>query len=508
MPLDRAYSNNSFTLLDTNIDMKYKVDTSRLGPLRLFSGALLALVALCCLPGCSHDSIEPRGGASSTDDLLAKGEPYDISLHQFPGGKNGTVFMQSSKAYGQPFPALSDEEEDQFNRGDLIFEGTFVQSGPMNTVRPGLGPLYNNNACINCHQNEGRPPFPRDLNTLSGFFLRVSSGNDPIYGPIGTPGFGGQLQQLANGGFKPEVKFRVEYTDLVRTYADGTKVTLRKPKYSVYDTYIPFPSDAMLSPRIGMTMYGLGLLEAIPEETILSYADPDDLDGDGISGRPNYVYHTPTGEVLIGRFGWKANTATVLDQTCQAAVNDMGLTNRIYPTHQDDRIKDVKAPDGKPYELPDHQLDNMVFYARTLAVPAPRGLNRLDVRRGAARFKDLGCDKCHVPSMTTGTSDIKVLSNQVIYAYTDMLLHDMGEELSDHRPDHGAYGHEWKTRPLWGIGLNYTVNNYENYLHDGRARTIEEAILWHGGEAKEIRLKFMALPKQQRDEVITFLKAL
>lgn len=481
---------------------------SSLHPVGLLATWILTLLLLLLLPACGSDTIQPKEEGSDPDDLLAKGAPYDITLHQFPGGKNGTVLMQSSQAYGQPFPALSEEEVDQFNRGDLVFEGTFVQSGPMNKVRGGLGPLYNNNACINCHQNEGRPPFPRDLNTLSGFFLRVSSGNDPIYGPIGTPGFGGQLQQLANGGFQPEVKFRVEYTNLVRTYPDGTKVTLRKPKYSVYDTYIPFPSEAMLSPRIGMTMYGLGLLEAIPEETILSYADPDDLDGDGISGRPNYVYHAPTDEVLLGRFGWKANTATVLDQTCQAAVNDMGLTNRIYRTHQDDRIKGVEAPEGAPYELPDHQLDNMVFYARTLAVPAPRGLNRPEVKRGAARFKDLGCDKCHVPSMQTGQSDIKVLSNQTIYAYTDMLLHDMGEELSDHRPDHGATGHEWKTRPLWGIGLNYTVNNYENYLHDGRARTIEEAILWHGGEAEEIRLKFMALPKAQRDEVITFPNAL
>ena len=429
-------------------------------------------------------------------------DPYDIVAHLRPGGAASTN-MSSSKAYGQPVDGMTEEQTRMFDHGDYIFEHQFVPSGD---VMSGLGPLYNNHTCAQCHPNEGRAPFPRNLNQPSGFFLRISSGNDPVYGHIGVPGFGAQLQQLAIDGVKPEAKFHVEWSEKVEVYDDGTKVVLHRPTFSISDTRIPLPAYYMLSPRIGMPTYGLGLLEAIPEEEILSHADPYDKDNDGISGKPNYVWDSEYKKVRIGRFGWKANTSSVMEQTCQAFVNDMGLTNRLYPVEEDwDR-----QGDGDPttYEVPDDVLDAVVFYGRTLAVPAPRGLDRPVVKKGYKLFDEIGCAKCHVPTMHTGQTDVAALSGQTIYCYTDMLLHDMGEDLADNRPDHLADGHEWKTRPLWGIGLTYPVNRYEFYLHDGRARSLEQAILWHGGEADHVKRKFKALSKDDRDAILAFLRAL
>lgn len=431
-------------------------------------------------------------------------DPYDLVLARRPGG-DATTDNNTSGAYSQPVDGLTEVEDYRHAHGDRLFETNFVAKG--NPIQAGLGPLYNNNSCINCHQKEGRAPFPANLNARSGFFLRISVGNDPINGPIGAPGFGGQLQQLAVTGYTPECKFAVRYEEKKEIYGDGTEVILRKPIYSVYDTYIPLPAGYMTSPRIGMPVFGLGLLEAIPEETILSYADPYDKDGDGISGRPNYVMNGETKKTMLGRFGWKANASTVLDQCAQAFVNDMGLTSYVYPVEAS-----ADQTNADPYEVKEEisrvELDAVAFYARTLAVPSPRGLETKTVKHGAQLFTDLGCAKCHVPTMDTGDSDIKALAHQTIYAYTDMLLHDMGEDLADNRPDFLATGHEWKTRPLWGIGLTYTVNGYEYYLHDGRAHTLEEAILWHGGEADKVKEKFKALKKSDRDAVITFLKAL
>lgn len=439
-------------------------------------------------------------------ELKALVEPYDINEQQYPGGQYGSLFLATTQSFTKPVEDLSEVDDKQHTLGDRLFESTFVPAG--NTMRAGLGPLYNNISCIACHPREGRSPFPKELNTVSGFFLRVSVGNDPVNGPIGAPGFGGQLQQNAVAGSTPECKFGVNYISKVEEYPDGRKVVLRKPIYRVYDTYMPMPAGAMFSPRIGMPVFGLGFLEAIPEATILSYADPDDKDLDGISGRPNYVMHGPTKTTMLGRFGWKANAATVEDQCAQAFVNDMGITSWVYPTEACKGQKNVKLPANDNIDLPKRHLDAVAFYARTLQVPVPRDLKNKDVRRGFALFNKVGCAKCHVPSMKTGNSDLKQLSNQTIYAYTDMLLHDMGEDLADHRGDFLANGYEWKTRPLWGIGLTQTVNNHFMLLHDGRANGVEEAILWHGGEADNVKTRFKALPKADRDRIIKFIEQL
>lgn len=452
----------------------------------------LSALALLFLVSCSEDTPEPP---------LAD---YNISNY-YSGGK-GTIFLQSSHAFSQPIGGLSKQEEDVHTDGDALFDAIFVTAG--NKVNSGIGPLYNNNSCNACHPNDGRAIFPKDLNTTTGFFLRISSGNDPIMGPIDAKGFGGQLQQMAVPGLKPEVKFRVQYSPRVETFADGTKVVLQKPTYSVYDPYIPLPASYELSPRLAMPVIGLGLLEYIPESEILSYADPSDKNGDEISGRPNYVWNAEHKRTELGRFGWKANTSTVREQTAGAMANDMGLSNPIFPVEP--CRNQSNGDDGKynGIEISPSQLDAVEFYCQTLGVPARRNIKDNGVRRGEYLFTELGCALCHIPTMKTGSGKIKALSNQTIHAYTDMLLHDMGDGLADNRSDFLATGNEWKTRPLWGIGLTVTVNNHENYLHDGRAKTLEEAILWHGGEARTAKDKYKALSKTDRNNLIKFLRSL
>ena len=439
-------------------------------------------------------------------------DPYDVALHRFAGGKEGTTFLQSSQAFGQPMDGLTETEALEHDYGDKLFETTYVQAGTLNQLYAGLGPLFNNSSCTDCHQDDGRPPFPVNLNKRTGFFLRVSAGNDPIRGPIPLPGFGGQLQQNAvtNTSYMPEVHFMVSYEDREETFADGTVVKLRKPNYGVIDAYTPFPAYGQLSPRIGSPVFGLGLLEAVPEAEVLSYADPFDRDRDQISGRANYVWSDECQKTMLGRFGWKANTATIKDQCAAAMVNDMGLTNPLHAQEEQYNMN-VGWPKDRPagaLEVSQAELHAVTLYCQTLGVPAPRNLDRPEVKSGYRLFDETGCTKCHRPSMTTGDSPIAALAHQTIYPYTDLLLHDMGDDLADHRADFLADGKEWRTRPLWGIGLTLVVNGYESYLHDGRAQSIEEAILWHGGEAQEIKNKYKALSKHDRDQLVLFVESL
>jgi CxxC motif-containing protein (DUF1111 family) len=293
--------------------------------------------------------------------------------------------------------------------------------------------------------------------------------------------------------------------------------------------------------RIGMPMIGLGLLNAIPKEQILALADVNDSDGDGISGKPNWVCDKEKYDkckaagncdtnppIALGRFGWKANTPTVAHQGLGALRGDMGATNPLFKmesTAGTDLMKAYKQknPDFETYcdtNITDVDAETskaIVFYSETLSVPPRRNIDDPDVQQGGMLFESLGCVKCHNPSFTTASTytsfsvdgqEIKELENQKIYPFTDMLLHDMGPDLADGRKDFDATGSEWKTRPLWGIGATQIINPGAGFLHDGRAKILEEAILWHGGEALGVRTKFMELKKSQREQVIKFLESL
>jgi CxxC motif-containing protein (DUF1111 family) len=273
----------------------------------------------------------------------------------------------------------------------------------------------------------------------------------------------------------------------------------------------------MLSARVAPPMIGMGLLEAIPEADIIALADPDDRDGDGISGRPNQVWSASDGRVMLGRFGWKAGASSVAMQSANAFAGDIGLSSALAPeawgdcTARQPHCRD--APDGRDaregIEVTKQMLDLVVFYARNLAVPARPDAGAKQVLAGKRVFHAAGCAACHRPSFTTRADAIgPEQSGQKIWPYTDLLLHDMGEGLADNRPEGAADGREWRTAPLWGLGLTETVSGHTLLLHDGRARNLLEAILWHGGEAEAARQKVIALPKAEREALLAFLRSL
>jgi CxxC motif-containing protein (DUF1111 family) len=311
---------------------------------------------------------------------------------------------------------------------------------------------------------------------------------------------------------------RIAYEEFAVKLKGGETVRLRKPTYSISDLgYGPLAPDVQTSPRVAPPMIGLGLIEAIPADAILARADPDDEDGDGISGRPNWVREE--GEpALLGRFGWKAGNAVIAQQAAEAFAGDMGISSPLVKKASGDCTDKqticMEAPNGNTTpetgaEINKELFDLVVFYSQNLAVPARRTPKAAPVLRGKALFAQAGCASCHRPSFTTDEApDNPHLSGQTIFPYTDLLLHDMGEGLADNRPEREANGREWRTAPLWGVGLTQTVNGHTLLLHDGRARSVQEAILWHGGEAQRARDAFAALPKADRAALLAFVNSL
>lgn len=416
----------------------------------------------------------------------------------FAGG-DLTVFDRSSAAFGFPAPNLSGDELALHVRGDGAFEANFVTAPA--PVHSGLGPLFNHISCAGCHVGDGRgeartggPP------GYSPLLIRVSlpSGDPEVPGgPVPVPGLGTQIEDHAVYGSTPEADVTITWQTTTGTYGDGAPYELRAPIPTIVTAAgQPLPANVLVSPRVAAPIIGLGLLQAVPETTLWALADPEDRDGDGISGRPNFVYDPVSGETVIGRFGWKANVATLLAQTAGAYDADMGVTNPVSPG------------DGAPGDLSEDTLEATAFYVRTLGVPAPVPDPGDDARRGMALFESFGCAGCHVPTLQTGDDAVPALRGQTIHPYTDLLLHDMGPGLADGRPDFQASGTEWRTAPLWGIGLTTTVLPSATYLHDGRARTLAEAILWHGGEAQASRERFRTAPATDRAALIAFLKSL
>ena len=401
-----------------------------------------------------------------------------------------------------------------FSFGNRLFNTNWVKAPASVKSLDGLGPLFNRVSCSGCHTRDGRgrPPEPGEEGPMISMLMRLSvKGEAPRGGPKPHPVYGLQLQSRAVQGVKPEGRVRVRYEKITRTFPGGGEYVLLEPHYEFTGlNYGPLGEDVLFSPRVAPPVFGLGLLEAVSEETIRSRADPDDADGDGISGRPNRVYDAASGEIVIGRFGWKANEPNLRQQTAGAASGDMGLTNSMFSegSPSAEQLKSIHEPIRDGADLSEQQLDRLVFYLRTLAVPARRDTDDPAVRRGERLFARIGCATCHTPTMTTGEHELDMLAGQTIHPYTDLLLHDMGPALADGRPDFEATGREWRTPPLWGIGLTETVNGHTRFLHDGRARNLQEAILWHGGEAERSREAYERLSKEEREAVLAFLRSL
>lgn len=434
---------------------------------------------------------------------------------------NADAFSQSSA--NMPF-----EDEMGFKLGNALFRKTWVASPSSTAASDGLGPIYNARACQDCHLKDGRghpPEGPEDGRVSMFLRLSVPGGSAPaeIEDWLATqpePVYGGQLQDLAAPGHAAEGRMEVSYTETPVTLADGTVVSLRAPAYAVSNPgYGALAADVQLSPRVAPQMIGLGLLEAIPAADILALADPDDADGDGISGRPSIVPSVEFGVPMLGRFGLKGGAPTVREQSAGAFSGDMGLSTPLHPDPWGDCTPSEAACRSAVHgqepgvrdglEVDKASLDLVTFYARNLAVPERRNADDPQVLRGKEVFYTLCCTGCHQPKFVTHRlTGQPEQSFQLIWPYTDLLLHDMGPGLADNRPEGRAAGSEWKTPPLWGIGLTAQVSGHSYFLHDGRARSLLEAVLWHGGEAQAARDGVVALPAEDRAALIAFLESL
>ena len=426
-------------------------------------------------------------------------------------GGETTAFSSGRNAFELSARNLTNEERRMFEVGDSFFTQNWVTAPASTTARDGLGPTFNALSCSSCHSHDGRAKPPdNDDDPERGLLLRISvPGPD---GPQDDPVYGGQLQDRAILGVPPEGRISIRYEEIPGAYPDGAPYSLRKPSYAIADAAFGAPHpDMALSPRIAPAVVGMGLLEAIPEERIRALADPDDADGDGVSGRPNVVWDVRRGAPALGRFGWKAGQPSVEQQSAAAFLGDVGVTSALFPDENCPAAQTAcrAAPNGGSPEVPDDRLDRVTFYAQTLAVPAMRNTDDPTARRGARLFADTGCAACHSPSHVTDEAHpVRPLRGQIIYPYTDLLLHDMGEGLADGHPEGLAEGGEWRTPPLWGIGLVKAVNGHTMFLHDGRARNLEEAVLWHGGEAQGARDRFTLLSAEERGDLIRFLESL
>lgn len=439
-------------------------------------------------------------------------------------GAATSIELPDRNAFRHMRPGLSDQDGMRFQIGRALFRKLWVAAPSSTQASDGLGPLYNARSCETCHARDGRGRPPQLGETGTGLLLRLgqnprSLAETALSGTVPDPVYGHQLQDLAIAGLSAEGRVSVVYRDHPVTLGDGTAVTLRKPEYGIADpAYGPPDPRTRLSPRLAPPMIGLGLIEAIPEAAIRASADPDDRDGDGISGRAAEVTIGPDGKTALGRFGWKAEQPDVRRQTVTALAMDMGLSTPDLKLAAGDctpaQTDCLARPTGEqprlgPGEVPAEALDALVFYSREVAVPARRKASFADVQAGRQVFHALGCAACHTPRhRLDGAATNPPLGAEVIRPYSDFLLHDMGEDLADGLAAGSASGSEWRTPPLWGLGLAETVNGNRFYLHDGRARSPEEAILWHGGEAEKARDGYRRASPADRQSLIRFLESL
>jgi CxxC motif-containing protein (DUF1111 family) len=417
-------------------------------------------------------------------------------------------------AFSRPAPALSAAELRVFNFGNRLFNTNWVVAPASAAGFDGLGPTFNRVSCSGCHLRDGRgrPPIDGETQMLS-MLVRISvPGQDAHGGPKPVPGYGGQINDHAIPGVAPEARVELRWQELPGRYADGTAFSLRKPMVQFKEAaYGALPKTLLTSPRVAPAVFGLGLVDALSDADILALEDVLDANKDGISGRANRVYSPTTGaRDAVGRYGWKANVATLAEQNLGAAVGDIGITSPLHPEQNcaAGQTACAKAVNGGAPELSAQFAEKLTLYVQMLGVPQPRPLTAQSTR-GESLFRQFQCSGCHVETLTTAAnSQLAFLRTQRFAPLSDFLLHDMGNGLADGRPDFGAGGSEWRTTPLWGFGLVPTVNEHALYLHDGRARGAAEAILWHDGEAKAAKEQFRSASATDRAALIAFLNRL
>lgn len=438
--------------------------------------------------------------------------PSERLLEPNSGGAT-TVASSDRHAFSRPAANLDVSHRATFAIGNAFFNSPWIGAPASATARDGLGPLFNARSCDACHNNDGRGRPPEQGERPVSLVIQFATPTPGLNNEPGAdPTYGVNLNPFSVGAVPAEGSIAITYREITGTYADGESYTLLAPEYSFTElAYGPLNEGTGFSPRVAPSVFGAGLLEAIPEAQILERADPDDLDGDGISGRPNRVWDHVQQRTVIGRFGWKANQPDVAHQTAAAFSSEIGMSTTLRPGQicTPAQTACLQAPTGGEPEISDEIFNNIVRYQRMLGVPARRNLDDATVRSGAKLFESAGCAACHRSTFVTGEAPGEpAVSNQTIHPFTDMLLHDMGSLLADNRVDFDAAPNEWRTTPLWGLGLQQTVNNHTRLLHDGRARDITEAILWHGGEAQRSQDAFRAMSKADRQALLKFLESL
>lgn len=426
-------------------------------------------------------------------------------------------FLSSNKNSSlllKPIDGLNDKEYDEFILGRSFFSIPWVEAPSVTTARDGLGPLFNANTCVNCHPKNGRGTLIAEQNMTSrSLVARLSIKSDNSFehqellkykGFVPEPNYGNQLSINGIFGVDFEGKIKIDFDKIEVNFPDGEKQVLLKPKYNLENlNYGNLHKDANISYRIAPTLNGMGLINLISHEDILANVDENDSNNDGISGRANFVYSNITKKTELGLYTWKASVAFLKEQVAGAAVNDMGLTTTIFP--DDNCTKSQKECNDAPkardkIDLPDDRLEAVTSYLKNIKAYAPKKTKEYE--EGLALFEAISCSKCHISSFDT-KNGFKVSP------FSDFLLHDMGEDLADGRVEFMASGSEWRTAPLWGLALHEKINKEKpRLLHDGRARSFQEAILWHGGEAKSSKENYMNLPKEQREKLIKFLEEL
>jgi CxxC motif-containing protein (DUF1111 family) len=448
----------------------------------------------------------PDAPPPDSAERVAGGPTRDPRARTALSGGALTVFDDARDAFSHAAPNLDVESVALHEEGDDAFEAVFVSDGA--AENGGLGPVFDNVACEGCHTLDGRGRPPRAGESIGSLLFRASlPGQRRRRGPTPAPGFGLQLQQQAMTGFAPEVRVLVTYAESLGTFSDGSPYRLRVPQYTVQSSYAPLPAGLQVSPRVAPAVVGLGLLEAVPDAEVLARADPQDRDGDGVSGHANVVWEAVLRRYALGRFGWKASVPSLLQQNAGAYNGDMGVTSTLLPAEPCEG--DRAGCERHDAEIDEATLEAVTFYTRTLGVPARRNLDDAAAQRGEELFYKAGCAGCHTPTLTTGElPGVPAVSGQTIHAYTDLLLHDMGPGLADARPDFTASGSEWRTPPLWGIGLVRAVSGHTEILHDGRARSLLEAILWHAGEAARARDAVRRMTAPERYALVAFLESL
>jgi CxxC motif-containing protein (DUF1111 family) len=460
--------------------------------------------------------------------LLLAGAAGTMHPDALTAGTIWTSAEHSDTAYSIPIAQLSKKQGRRFAAGREAFNEAWVVAPDPGVW--GLGPTFNEDRCSHCHEANGRSPAVADgSEAVRGPLVRLSiAGTDEFGAPSPHPVYGDQFQNRGIEGRVPaEGKVIINYAAREVQLADGEVISLRKPDIEFAELQFgEIAEPTMTSLRVAPQLVGLGLLEAVPEETLLAIAKRQTKLG--VSGRPNYVWDVENERRAMGRFGWKANQPSVRQQVAAAFIGDIGATTYLFqaencPAAQEECNDTPSAAlcggqggcRGNTFrpEVNPSRLTNISLYLRTLAVPARRNVNDPAVRHGRELFEQAQCSVCHVPELKTAGAgqlphDIKAAAEVTIRPYTDMLLHDMGPELADGRPDFEASGSEWRTPPLWGIGLLRTVNGHSDLLHDGRARNVTEAILWHGGEAQAARDRFRHMSRADRAALVKFVESL